>query len=133
MAQRLAWPRYQRNTSAMLVLGIALGAFDLAGDRGGSQKARVSVQACRAGAQDAALQARALLRRDRIQAEGCALVELIELARARREQRAALEHLDLHAQLEHVGGGAIATSAMSRLRQHRAPRRRSGRTRRRPG
>ena len=33
------------------------------------------------------------------------MVRLVELGRANTEHRAALEHLHLHAQLEHVGGG----------------------------
>ena len=48
------------------------------------------------------------------------LVQLVQSASARREHRAAGQHLQLDAHLEHVGGGRHADVPRSRLGEHRA-------------
>ncbi len=45
-------------------------------------------------------------------------VQLVELGGPHREQRAALEHLDLHAHLEHVGRRGHGDVGLLRLGQH---------------
>jgi len=67
-------------------------------------------------AEDRLLEPLARLRRDGL--EGRVLEEeLVELGRARREHGALLEHLQLDARLEHVGGGGHHHVAVRRLGQ----------------
>src|SRR5690606_30799376 len=86
------------------MLRIALGALDLPRIALGEEGARALPDRLAAIAEDVLLELLAHRCGHRLDAR-VGLVGVVEALRARAEHGAALEHLDLHAHLEHVGGG----------------------------